>query len=169
MGDLQRYAAANARVRTLLPSLFGRSGFETLYTYPSSAALQEAILHTRYAAAVSPGLPIEVGIRSRVVLAGRALLGLMREPERAFLRQYLLRYEMENLKLIVRAVHAAWPWPSIAPHIVPCQASRQSIREGWSRRVICTTWRTGFAARSMTSQSGVLCTEWRLPGPVPWR
>jgi len=26
---------------------------------------------------------------------------------------------MENLKLIVRAVHAAWPWPSIAPHIVP--------------------------------------------------
>ena len=40
-GDLRRYAAANARVRTLLSTLLGRNGLEMLCGYPSAEAIVE--------------------------------------------------------------------------------------------------------------------------------
>jgi V/A-type H+-transporting ATPase subunit C len=117
IGELRRYAAANARVRSLLPTLLGRSGLESLSTYPSRGAVLDALLRTPYASPV-PASPPERGALEHLVSAARAVLRLLPDPERAFLRTYLLHYEIENLKLVIRAVHCREPWGQVAPYIL---------------------------------------------------
>jgi V/A-type H+-transporting ATPase subunit C len=117
-GDLRRYAAANARVRTLLPALLGRGGLEALATYPSADTMQDAILRTPYGEAVLPGLPYEVSLLHRLAAVGRALLPLVPDPERNVLRLYLLRHEVEGLKLVIRAVCRGLAWPAVTPYVV---------------------------------------------------
>jgi V/A-type H+-transporting ATPase subunit C len=117
-GDLRRYAAANARARALLGSLLGRRGLEALYGYPTPAALLDALARTPYG--VSPGseqVP-ESAVLGRLATVGRALLRLLPENERAFVRAYLLQHEVANLKLLIRAVAAELSWAQVAPYVV---------------------------------------------------
>jgi len=111
IGDLRRYAAVNARVRALLPSLLGRRGLEALYTFPSEPMLREAIARTTYESASRSGF------LGRLLLVGRSLLSWLSEPERSFVRIFLLRHELEGLKLVLRAVHHGLAWEAIAPHV----------------------------------------------------
>ncbi len=117
IGDLRRYAAANARVRTLLASLLGHSGVEALATYPAPSAVLDALAPTPYGSARNAP-DAERALLDRLVEVGRAILGLVPVPERAFLRQYLLRHELENVKVLIRAVHRRVPWERIASHVL---------------------------------------------------
>lgn len=116
-GDVRRYAAANARVRTLLASLLGRAGLEALSTYPSPAALLEALLRTAYGSTLAAAPP-ERGLLQRLVAVGRAVTDLLSGAEQAFLRQYLLRLEVDTLKVLIRAVHLHHPWERIEPYVL---------------------------------------------------
>jgi V/A-type H+/Na+-transporting ATPase subunit C len=102
--DLQRYAAANARVRTLIPTLLGHSGLEALYGYPSRDTMLDVLLHTAYGRRLSKPRG-EGSLRERLVEIGRTLIRMLASPEAALVRVYLLRHELENLKLLIRAVH----------------------------------------------------------------
>jgi len=117
LGDLRRYAAANARVRALLSTLLGRGGLQALCGYPSSAAVRAALLRTAYGAP-----PPDAGISDRYLLArvadvGRAVLELLDDPERAFIRQYLLHHEVDSLKILIRGVAGHLPSPMLATHL----------------------------------------------------
>ena len=116
--DLQRYAAANARVRTLLARLLGRTGLEALSTYPSHGAVLEALLRSGYGSALTAAPP-ERGLLQRLVAVGRAVMDLLSGAQRTFLRQYLLRLEVDNVKVLIRAVHGQYPWEGIEPYILP--------------------------------------------------
>lgn len=118
-GELRRYATANARVRTLLASLLGRTGLEALYGYPTTDVLLDALARTPYAAATNAAQVSERGLLDRLAAVGHAVLGTLADPERAFLRQYLLQHEVANLKIVIRAVHRHLAWEHIAPHLVP--------------------------------------------------
>jgi V/A-type H+-transporting ATPase subunit C len=119
MGELRRYAAANARARTLLASLLGRSGLEMLYGYPNAEALLDALARTPYAALGADTRLSERTLSYRLAVVGRAVLGLLADPERSFLRHYLLCSEVANLKTVIRALHAGLARSAIAPHLVP--------------------------------------------------
>lgn len=118
VGDLQRYAAANARVRTLLARLLGRTGLEALTTYPSPSAVLEALLHTGYGSVLTAAPP-ERSLLQRLVAVGRAVTDLLSGPQRTFLRQYLLRLEVDNVKVLIRAVQGQHPWEQVEPYILP--------------------------------------------------
>jgi V/A-type H+/Na+-transporting ATPase subunit C len=114
-GDLQRYAAVNARVRTLLASLLGRTGLEALYSYPTTEALLEALIRTSYGATPSAGGISEISLIGRLDAVGQTVLGMLPDAERVFVHTYLLHHEVENLKLVIRAVHDGMPWVEVAP------------------------------------------------------
>jgi V/A-type H+/Na+-transporting ATPase subunit C len=114
-GDLQRYAAVNARVRTLLASLLGRTGLEALYSYPTPEAVLEALLRTPYGATPSATGISEISLIGRLAAVGQTLLRMLPDAERAFLHTYLLHHEVENLKLVIRAVHGGIPWAEVVP------------------------------------------------------
>jgi V/A-type H+/Na+-transporting ATPase subunit C len=115
--DLRRYAAANARVRTLLPTLLGRRGLEALYGYPTAQAMVDALARTTYGPAMTAASVQSDGLGQRAVRLGAIVLGMLAEPERTFIRQYLLRREVENLKVVIRAVYRGLPWDRVAPHL----------------------------------------------------
>jgi V/A-type H+/Na+-transporting ATPase subunit C len=119
MGDLQRYAAVNARVRTLLPSLLGRDELAALYTHPTPTALRDALSRTAYAPPLLLGGALEAAPLQRFLEVARATLRLLDDPERSFLRLYVLRHEMENLKVVIRGVHGQLPWTRLAAHLRP--------------------------------------------------
>ncbi|HUI26329.1 MAG TPA: V-type ATPase subunit [Candidatus Kryptonia bacterium] len=117
--DLTRYATANARARSLLCRLLGRDGLEALYSYPSRTAMLEMLARSPYGPAllVHPGT--EYGFAGRLIEIGISILAFLSGAEAEFIRTLLLRYELENLKLVIRAVHHRLPWETIAPHVQP--------------------------------------------------
>jgi V/A-type H+-transporting ATPase subunit C len=117
-GELRRYGAANARVRALLATLLGRSGLEALYGSPGEEGMRDALMRTPYAPPAGAG-PSERDPARRLAAAGRAVLGILADPERAFLRQYLLRHEVDNLKIVIRAVHRRLAPQDVASHLLP--------------------------------------------------
>jgi vacuolar-type H+-ATPase subunit C/Vma6 len=117
--DLVRYAAGNARSRALLARLLGRSGLEALYTYPSSATLVEALQRTPYADVLTGSDHPDLQLTGRLTAIGRTLLAWLAGAERNFIHEYLLRYEVENLEIVIRMVHAQLAWERIAPALVP--------------------------------------------------
>ena len=121
-GDLRRYAGANARVRGLLVSLLGRAGLEALYSYPTRAAIIDVLRRTGYGAAMRGELQSDADVRRRLIAVGEAVLGMLAGAEALFVKQYLLRHEVENLKLIIRAVYRGVAWEQIAAHILPLKA-----------------------------------------------
>jgi len=113
--DVARYGAVNARVRSLLPGLLGRSGLEGLYSFPSGPAMREALRHTAYGA----DMDRQAHVRARVVGAGLAIRRFLQVPERTLVDCYLRHHEVENLKLLVRSVSGAERWSEVAGRFVP--------------------------------------------------
>jgi vacuolar-type H+-ATPase subunit C/Vma6 len=101
---LGHYAAVNARVRTLLAGLLGRDGLEALYTYPTPVAMLQALARSAYGGALAAAARPETGLRGRFVQNALSVLALLDEPERDFLRCFCLWHEVENLKIVIRAV-----------------------------------------------------------------
>jgi V/A-type H+-transporting ATPase subunit C len=123
MGDLARYAAVNARVRTLLPGLLGADGLAALARYPTLAAVRGALAQTPYGAAADGGTGGELSLQHRVAAVAPGILATTEEPERGFLREVLLRRELENLKIVVRAVHHRIATEDVVSRIVPVRGA----------------------------------------------
>lgn len=119
MGELARFAVANARARSLLGSLLGHRALESLYGLANLPAVVEALGHTPYGAAASEYRPIGVSMTERVAVVGRALLETLDDPERAFLRHYLLHLEVDGLEIVMRGVHRRLPWENLRRYLVP--------------------------------------------------
>jgi len=113
--DLHRYAGAHARTRAVLATLLGHPGLEALVSYPSAAAVYEALLRTPYGVGLTGTNPDTPRLERRLVAVGNTLLGLLADPERAFVRLYLLHHEVDNLKLVIRAIHNRRGFDGIAP------------------------------------------------------
>jgi V/A-type H+-transporting ATPase subunit C len=116
-GDLRRYAVANARVRALLSTLLGRSALESLCSYPSSGAVVEALAHTPYGRAADALATSDHGFLNRLGEVGRTVVGVLHDPERAFVRQYLLHHEVRSLKVIIRGVARRLPQHDLLPYL----------------------------------------------------
>jgi len=116
--DLARYAAANARARSLLSRLIGRDGLDTLAGYPSAAAVVDALQRTPYAHVLYPGVRADRALPERVAVVGRAVLRTLGDPERAFLHSYLLHHEVENVKVLLRGVQQQLPTDVIRQYLV---------------------------------------------------
>jgi len=117
--DLGRYATANARVRTVLWRLLGRDGLEALYSYPSRGAMLEMLARSPY----GPGLLVypgtDYGVGRRLIEIGATVLGFLSGAEAVFIHAFVLRSELENVKLVIRAVHRRRAWDEIAPYVQP--------------------------------------------------
>lgn len=94
MGDLSRYAVANARLRALRAGLLGVHGLDALYSYPSAAAMAEALGRTVYG-----NVP-----RQHFVTVARALAACLEAAPRELIVTYARRLEVENLQLLFRVV-----------------------------------------------------------------
>jgi V/A-type H+-transporting ATPase subunit C len=113
-GDLSRYA----RVRAMLSTLLGRTGLEILAGYPSRQAVTDALLRTVYAPALTTGAGSDQSLLVRLAYVGRATLQMLDDPERTFVHLYLLRLEVHNLKVLVRAMSRRSGWAEVAVHVV---------------------------------------------------
>ena len=118
VGDLRRYAAANARVRALLSTLLGHSGLEALCGYPSTDAVLDAIVRTPYGSAAPGHTPSDHSLLARLGEVGRTVLSLLDDPERAFVREYLLHHEIDSLKVIIRGLAQHLPAEALAAYLV---------------------------------------------------
>ena len=117
--DLHRYAAVNARVRVLRAELLGRAGLESLCTAASMGAVMEGLRQTAYARSAPADMPLEALLQRRRTATGTALLSLLKGPEHAFVHLYLLRDEVEALKVVIRAVYAGLPWSAVSAYAPP--------------------------------------------------
>lgn len=115
-GDLRRYAAANARARVLLADLLGRSGLEALYGYASVEAIFEALSHTSYRGRLDRTR--NDPLAARIADVGRVILALLPDPERAFVRLYLQRYEVANVKVVIRGLSLGLPTATLAASLL---------------------------------------------------
>jgi len=154
-GDLRRYAAANARVRVWLSTLLGRRGLEVLCGYPSAAAVLDALARTPYGVAAGGLTPTDHNLLMRLGHAGRILLDLLVEPERTFVRLYLLHYEIANLKVVIRAIAQRLSpqsltayldvWPGIAT-VAPLELARAHDLRTLVERLADTPYGAALAA-----------------------
>jgi V/A-type H+-transporting ATPase subunit C len=117
-GDLRRYAAANARVRTLLSTLVGRSGLEALCGYPSVDTVLDALQRTPYGRATATVSSSDHGLLARLGDVGRVVLNVLDDPPGTFLRQYLLHHEVATLKVVIRAVARHLSVQALTPYLI---------------------------------------------------
>jgi len=108
---LRRYAYAQARVRARLARLLAPAQIETLAAVADSGALEREL------AALGWDDP------DAVVLGAwaDAYAWLEGPPQRVIARERA-RFELENLKLLLRAVERAWPYAEVAPLLLPVGA-----------------------------------------------
>jgi V/A-type H+-transporting ATPase subunit C len=114
-GDLGRYALANARARTMLSSSLGLGSMAEWYALPNVDAMTEAL--AEHGRRRTSGRRAEPRIGERLRAIGQALLETLPDRERSFIRHYLLRHEVENLKIVIRAVNRRLAWSEVAEHI----------------------------------------------------
>lgn len=117
--DLSRYAAVNACARALLAQLIGRAGLEALLACPSAAAVVAALQRTAYGALLPAGVAVERAVAERVAVVGRTLLRTVDEPARGVLALYLLHHEIDNLRILLRGLHAGLPAERLHAHLLP--------------------------------------------------
>jgi len=154
-GDLRRYALANARVRGLLSTLLGRSGLESLCTYPSTAAALDALAHTPYGGTVDALATSDHGFLNRLGEVGRTVVNVLHDPERTFVRQYLLHHEVRSLKVIIRGIARRLPrqdllaflvaWPGVST-VAPAELAAAADLRDLVERLGDTPYATAMRA-----------------------
>jgi vacuolar-type H+-ATPase subunit C/Vma6 len=105
---LRRYAYAQARVRARLAHLLTPVQLEALAAVPDPAALEREL------AALGWADPTAV-----VLGAWSDALEWLAGPPREVIARERARFELENLKLLLRAVERALPYPDLAPLLLP--------------------------------------------------
>jgi V/A-type H+-transporting ATPase subunit C len=118
MTELGRYAIANARARSMLPSLLGQGAMTAWYALPDAGAMLDALSRTAHGGARGARKNAEKAIGDRIAVIGDRLVRTLPEREATFVRCFLLRHEVDNLKVVIRAVHRRRTWPEIAGDVV---------------------------------------------------
>jgi hypothetical protein len=122
-GDLARYAAVNARVRTLIAQQVGREGLRTLAAYPGPGSVLEALSRTAYGPMGDAEADRCLADRARRV--ADALLVFLLPPERELFDLFARASELESLKLVVRLVPEGVPEASLRARLGSPVPSRQ--------------------------------------------
>ena len=121
--DAARYAAVNARVRGLLSRLLPPALWTELMEVPDLADLLRLLRTTWYADSLA-GIQadptwIERALRTHLAVASRAPLSLMQGIARDLLDWFWRRFEVDNLKTILRAVAYNVPPAQFATSLIP--------------------------------------------------
>ena len=125
--DAPRYAAVNAQVRSLFARLIDPLTWASILAAPDLPTLQSLLLTTWYADTLTVTALLERGeaadleraLRQHLVQATRTPLGLMRGAAYEALDWYWRRFEVDNLKTVLRAVHYQAPPGVLARSLIP--------------------------------------------------
>jgi vacuolar-type H+-ATPase subunit C/Vma6 len=101
---LRRYAYAQARVRARLARLPSRAQLEPLAAVPTDVELERELLALGWLEPTAP-----------VLAAFADVLDMLEGPPREVVARYRARYEVENLKVLLRAAERGTPYSAVAP------------------------------------------------------
>jgi V/A-type H+-transporting ATPase subunit C len=128
--DAARYAAANARVHGLVAQLIPQALRVELLAAPDFPAVVSLLRQSWYAgalAAVDAGEPgqanLEEALWSHLAVAVRRPLRILQGPSRELLDWYWRRFEIENLKTILRGVQYGLPPEQFQSSLIPLGAA----------------------------------------------
>jgi V/A-type H+/Na+-transporting ATPase subunit C len=104
--SLFSYAAAQGYIRAKLSRLLNRATWDALLGAETSAELGQLLRHTPVAQAVTPeGALLLQLLRGEAAATGSVLVRFLPQRSRELLAWYNRRFEVENLKTLLRAVH----------------------------------------------------------------
>ena len=128
--DAARYAAAHARVRGLRSRLLSPAQWAEALNAPDLAGLLSVLQGTWYAEALGPltGAPPDATLLERAlwahqVRAARAPLYLLQGAARELLDWFWRRFEVHNLKTILRGVKYHTPPEQVRTALIPLDAA----------------------------------------------
>jgi V/A-type H+/Na+-transporting ATPase subunit C len=126
--SLLSYAAAQGYIRARLSQLLDRASWAQLLDAGSQTELSQFLAHTPVASAVARdgGIHLHV-LRGQVADAERALLRFLPRSTGELLDWYHRRFEIENLKTVLRAVHYRLDRQRTLRSLIPLR----STRWGW--------------------------------------
>lgn len=129
-----RYAASNATVRARLSRMLPASMWERLLKAPAFEDTVTLIGTTAYGADLNVGIgeittpeQVERGLQTYLVQAFRAPLKLMQGKPRALFDWLWRRYELENLKIVIRVVAGKLPARRIRETLMIPQGSSSAL------------------------------------------
>lgn len=100
------YSAAQAYIRARLSRLLDRAIWARLLDANSLTEIGQSLAHTTVSRAVTRDGPVSFQIlRGEIAAAGRALVRFLPRAARELVAWYNERFEIENLKTVLRAVH----------------------------------------------------------------
>ena len=121
--DAARYAGVNARVRGLVSRLIPEWLWAELLATPDLAGLQSLLQQSWYRAGLEEGRPDAAALERRLwahlVTVSRAPVHLLQGSPRALLDWYWRRFEVDNLKTVLRAVHHRAPAETLEATLIP--------------------------------------------------
>jgi len=116
----------NARVRAMRSRLLPSARLEELLGTPTMEAFLQGLATTPYASDLQEALVRYQGLRAvdealthNVRRSARAILGFADDRPRALIEVVLLRWDLANLRVIVRGKHAGRPAEEIVGALVP--------------------------------------------------
>ncbi len=123
--SLFSYAAAQGFIRARLSRLLDRSAWARLLDAASIAQLGQFLAQTTAAPAVAPDGRLQLRIlRGQVAAAGNTLLRFLPRDSRELLAWYIRRFEIENLKTVLRAVHYRLDRSRTIASLIPLPSTR---------------------------------------------
>ncbi|MFN8486022.1 MAG: V-type ATPase subunit [Caldilineaceae bacterium] len=124
--DAARYAAVSARVHGLFSRLLPNALWTELVVAPDLRTVYHLLQQTWYAESLtrltgeqSSAEPLERALWAHFVGASRSPFRLMQGASRGLLEWHWRRFEVENLKTVLRAVHYRMPPEQAASVLVP--------------------------------------------------
>ncbi len=121
-----RYSAANARVRALLGQLISPSQWVEIIEAPDPASVLLLLRTTWYGSALPPvgggeisTAPVERALVQYQAQVARLPVSLLQGAPRALLEWFWRRFEVNNLKTILRAVHHQTPPSQVQAALIP--------------------------------------------------
>ncbi len=120
------YSAAQGYIRARLSRLLDRAAWLALLEAKSLAELGQFLRHTAVSPAVtSDGRILVRNMRGEAAAVGRALVRYLPRRSAELVAWYLQRYEIENLKTVLRAVHYRLERQRTVDALVPLASKRR--------------------------------------------
>ena len=147
------YAAVQGSIRARLSRLLDEAAWKSLVEANSLAELGQLLARTTAARAVAgDGRILARNLRGEVAAAGRVLARYLPRRSAALVAWYLQRFEIENLKTVLRAVHYRLERRRALDALVPVPAPRlpsESLLEADSVSMVLEQIRTTPFARPL--------------------
>lgn len=124
----------NARVRAMRSRLLSAAQLEDLLGTPTMAAFLQSLAATSYGGDLQEALVRYEGLRAvdeafarNFQHATQAVLGFAEGRPRALIEVVLLRWDLENLRVIVRGKHAGRPAEEVMQALLPAGTLREVV------------------------------------------